>query len=351
MTVSLANYWVQKGWDVHVVTLARRDEDAYQLNARVQRTELNLAQASQTLLEAVPANLQRIRALRSVLLRIRPNVVVSMMAPCNVILAWASLGIRDMSIIGSERVHPPEVPLGRVWEYLRFISYGLLDAVVAQTGETKSWIISNTLARRTVVIPNPALPKESVTPSTAGITEYIARKKLLAVGRLEYQKGFDVLIEVFARIASRFGDWDLVIVGDGSLESELRERIGVLQLTHRVTLAGYTAHITDWYRSAELFVCSSRFEGFPNALVEAMAHGLPVVSFDCKTGPREIIRHGVDGILVPAGDEDALLSALVQAMSDTELRKRLASHAPEVQLKYALATVSGLWEKLFDTLQ
>jgi glycosyltransferase involved in cell wall biosynthesis len=202
-----------------------------------------------------------------------------------------------------------------------------------------------------VVIPNPVLAPPTIATSTPIRLGLGVRKRLLAVGRLEYQKGFDVLVNVFARVAPAFTEWELVIVGEGSLRSELQDRITALHLTDRVVLAGYTPDVGAWYRSAQLFVCSSRFEGFPNALVEAMAYGLPSISFDCKTGPREIIRDGIDGILVPAADEGALLAALGRAMSDAGLRERLGRRAAEVRTRFGITTISNLWETLFDTLR
>jgi glycosyltransferase involved in cell wall biosynthesis len=106
----------------------------------------------------------------------------------------------------------------------------------------------------------------------------------------------------------------------------------------------------DWYAAADVFVLSSRFEGFPNALVEAMAHGVPAISFDCDTGPRDIIRGGRGGVLVPPEDSDALAGALRMLFSDIGMRQRLSAEALEVRKRFSIDYVCGQWERLFSEL-
>jgi len=133
------------------------------------------------------------------------------------------------------------------------------------------------------------------------------RRIVLAVGRFTKVKGFDLLIKAFAGIAIAYADWDLVILGEGPERSDLEAQVEALGLGHRVKLPGRAGNMPDWYARADLFVMSSHFEGFPLVLVEAMAHGCPAVSFDCDTGPRDIIRDEMDGRLVrPVSDTGAV---------------------------------------------
>ena len=127
--------------------------------------------------------------------------------------------------------------------------------------------------------------------------------------------------------------------------------MAVAGLAERVLLPGRAGNVGDWYAASSLYVMSSRFEGFPNTLAEAMACGLPAVSFDCDTGPRDIIRHEVDGLLVPAGDAAALEAALRRLMADPALRGRFAARASEVRERFSLASVSARWEQLFRQMQ
>jgi len=170
------------------------------------------------------------------------------------------------------------------------------------------------------------------------------------MGRLVKSKGFDILIDAFSRIVNSNPEWSLKILGDGPLKRELQSQSEALGLANRIDFAGEVADPFPDLCAADLFVFPSRFEGFGLALCEAMACGLPVVSFDCPSGPREIIRNGLDGVLVPAEDTEALSKELDRLMADPGERQRLASRAPEVMIRFSIRRILGLWEELFDSI-
>ncbi|MGH8118890.1 MAG: glycosyltransferase, partial [Rhodanobacteraceae bacterium] len=169
---------------------------------------------------------------------------------------------------------------------------------------------------------------------------------LLAVGRLSPEKGFDLLIEAFAQVAERHRDWHLRILGEGPLRTDLEWRIAARGLGNRIAMPGFDADVREAMRAADLFVLSSRYEGFPNALLEAMAEGTACVSFDCDAGPRELIEHARNGWLVPAGDVPALAAALDALMRDAGTRARLGRCARGVVATYALPAILGQWNAL-----
>lgn len=352
VVATLAAFWAGKGWDVTVLTLAPRSEDFYVLAPQVGRIALDRAGASRNLVHGLLQNLGRVLALRRALRQLRPDVAVAMMSTPNVLLALASRGLPGLIAVGSERCYPPHAPLGRLWHALRRRTYGRLGAVVALTGECADWISIHCPARRVPVIPNPTpWPLPARPPLLApGALCRSGRKVLLAVGRLAPVKNFGTLLAVFARLAAAHPEWDLVILGEGPERPLLEAAVRAARLEGRVALPGIAGNVGDWYARAELFVMSSHSEGFPNALAEALAHGLPAVSFDCKTGPRDIIRDGVDGLLVPAGDAAALEQALGRVMRDSALRHALAARAGEARERFALARIAGMWEALFREL-
>jgi glycosyltransferase involved in cell wall biosynthesis len=173
------------------------------------------------------------------------------------------------------------------------------------------------------------------------------RKVLLAVGRLEAVKNYGVLVSVFGQLAARHPDWDLVILGEGPQRAALEAAIQAGPAAARIHLPGIAGNVGEWYVRAQLYVMSSHSEGFPNSLAEALVHGLPAVSFDCDTGPRDIVRHGIDGLLVPPGDAEALGRALNCLMEDPELRGDFAARAHEARERFSLERITGMWESLF----
>lgn len=350
VTANLANYWASKSWDITVVTLESQGEDFYILDPAVKRIALELAGRSDNGVQGLLRNAHRVIALRRILRRVAPDIAIGMMTTANVILALSALGLPKVRAIGSERIHPPQFFLGSIWHWLRRHCYARLAAVVALTGESAEWLRRHTSARRVLIIPN--APTWPILRQASALTleppRPSGRRILLAVGRLSGQKQFDVLIGAFAKLAEQYHDWDLIILGDGPLRHALLEQAGADGLEKRVFLPGKAGNVADWYKSADLYVMSSRFEGFPNTLVEAMAHGVPAISFDCDTGPRDIIRHEIDGLLVPAGDVPGLLSALDRLMGDHMLRQSLAKRAIEVRDRFSMERIARLWEDLFQ---
>jgi glycosyltransferase involved in cell wall biosynthesis len=183
-------------------------------------------------------------------------------------------------------------------------------------------------------------------PELGGRRATLESKVVVAAGRMGPQKGFDRLLPVWAKVAPEHPDWELKIWGGGKGIGKLRrqaEELGIADSTH---VMGFTSKLHDEFSDSSLYVMSSRKEGFPMVLLEAMSVGLPVVSYDCPTGPRDIIREGVDGYVVPDGDGDALAAALARLMDDPEARKRFGAAAVEGAARYDIATIAGRWEEL-----
>lgn len=346
---ALCNELGSRGLGVTLVTLAPRSDHEYRVDSGVTRIALDLLTPSGTAFAALINNVKRIAALRRVLATFRPDVVLGMMTSSSILAFFASIGLRTR-VIAAERIYPPMYPIGRAWEALRRFTYPRMSAVVAQTQKGAAWIEAHCPGSRTEIVPNSvSWPLPCFEPELAAQGFIGERKMLLAVGRLDRQKGFDLLLDGFATIASRHPQWDVVILGEGSERENLRKQAEALGVAHRIHLPGVVGNISAWYSRADLFVMSSRFEGFPNALLEAMASGCPVVSLDCDTGPSDIVRSGVDGVLVALSDGHAgLARELDDLMRDDARRVALSSRATEVRTRFSPKTVMDQWERLLN---
>lgn len=343
----LANKWAEKGWQVSLVTLGHEGEPFFPLHSAVGHEDLGLVRASRHLGEAIRHNFRRVKAIRRTIIERRPDVVISFQDSTNVIALLAASGLA-IPVVISQRVHPAHHDIGRIWTLARRLIYRRADVVVAQTEDVAVWLSTFTPRERISVIPNfVESPQKRTGGNTANGTGCGHADGLLwiaAAGRLVRQKGFDLLLAAFARTSARFAEWRLVIYGDGPERATLERLARTLGIASRVTFAGQVKDLMTHIHEAQLFVLSSRFEGFPNVLLEAMACGMPVVSFDCDSGPRDIIRHGVDGLLVPAQNTDALASALERLMADEGERHRFATRAVEVRKRFSPERIVSCWE-------
>ena len=215
-----------------------------------------------------------------------------------------------------------------------------LDRFVVLTEKDKeAWVE----LKNVCVIPNP-LSFTSTRRST------LSEKRIIAVGRYCHEKGYDLLLKAWVIVQNRTTDWRLEIFGEGD-RTQYEEMVDTLNLDrHRCILNGRSSKIQDEFLNSSLSVCSSKFEGFGLVITEAMACGLPVVSFDCPWGPRAIISDGEDGILVENGNVDKLAETIVLMIQNPERRKAMADKAIENVQRFRIDQIAGLWKSLFESL-
>lgn len=336
----IANWWAAAGEEPIVVTFWPESVDQYPLDSRVERLRLDLYRTS-----SVGEMIRRVRRLRRSLRSLRADIVVSFVDSTNLLTIASSRGLGVPTAV-SERIDPREHRIHWVLRALRRILYRWADVVVVQTEGARRWAQSFLPAERVAVIPNPVRPVPDLAPYDRREREAV----VMAMGRLRAQKGFDLLIRAYARVANKHPQWSVEIYGEGDEREHLRRLIAELDLEGRVFLCGYTNHPERILLRAGLFVLPSRYEGFPNVLLEAMAHGLPVIAADCRSGPDEIVRNGVDAVLVPPEDVEALADAMDWLMCDENERIRLASRAPEVIDRFGVEKMMGMWNELLQRL-
>lgn len=218
------------------------------------------------------------------------------------------------------------------------------DAIIVLTSQDLAdWKQLLSPKAKIVHIPNPV---SSFPKHAAALTS----RRILALGRLEEQKRFDLLLDAYAIFSRTHQDWMLRIRGSGSKEKELRSKVISLGLEERVEILDPTADVDAEYSDASLYAMSSKFEGFPMTLLEAMAYGVPCVSFACPNGPSEIIHDGEDGYLVRQGDVAALASRMSQVADDENLRRRMGEKARENIGRYDISRITDLWAAFFEEL-
>jgi len=335
--------------EVLLVTIDEQFPDDYVLNVDVHRISLKLARSSRGPLNATFNNLVVAKCLREVLRAYDVDIVVSFMTRANIVCALSCLG-GMCHHVACERNNPAMNEDNRLWRGLRRVTYSFSDVVVAQTGKGCAWLRENTSAKQVEIIPNPVVFPLSINPLVDETQLVPDNDFILAVGRLNSQKQFDHLITAFGALPVEYDHWRLVILGEGPDRKKLERLVSIEGLEHRVTIQGRVQNISLWYENAKIFVLSSRYEGFPNALVEAMSYGVSVVSYDCDTGPSELIESGVNGFLVKADDVVGLSKKIMELVGSETLRKKTGQSARLVKEQYSLEKVMNKWTLLLQSV-
>ena len=340
----LANALAAEGHGITLITLADRATDFFPIDPAIQRVGLAAQSMSGGLLDALRNNIGRIRQLRSALRGSNPEVLIAFCDQANVLALLASRGL-PCRVIVSERTDPSRHVIGRLWSGLRRFVYPWADTVVVQTEAVAAWLRREIPRAHIAVIPNPVLPPSVTKPTNSPESE---PPVIIGMGRLSQEKGFDRLLAAFAAVSTAFPNWRLHLLGDGPLRAALQTEAERLGIAARVSFLGNITEPAGHLAAADLFVLPSRYEGFPNALLEAMAAGLPVLAFDCPSGPAAIIRPGVDGVLIQADDVPVLQEQMARLMADTGERQRLGRAAVEVLDRFGMPALLQQWINLMN---
>lgn len=354
-----ANYFAEKlGYDITII-LTEGDglPYFYPLSDLIKVVNLNIGFEelwNQPIIKKIFLYLKKQRkyrkSLKSALMQIRPDMTISMLRREINFINSIRDGSKKIGEIHINRAHYRTFEEGdsnffkslfsKYWKYTLIKHLRQLSSFVVLTDKDReAWTELNNV----VVIPNPVSFSSTIV---SGQTE----KRVIAVGRYCHEKGYDHLLKAWAEVQNDCVEWRLDVYGDGDRTSYDRLLDDYQIDRSRCTLHGRVSDVQSEYVRSSLAVCSSRFEGFGLAIVEAMACGLPVVSFDCPWGPRSIISDGEDGILVENGNVKALATSIIQLIKDVNVREKMSKRAVANVQRFSIETIAYQWKNLFDKL-
>lgn len=347
MAIVLMNELVKRGHTVELLSWDRLDAQTYYpLDNRVTWHKLNMGDAGEK--AGWRLRLRRQRAIRRLISSLQPDVVIAFQHGPFLTAAIAALGL-GVPIVAAERNAPQRFDHLRAGKRreLIFQTFRLADCITVQLDDyVEGYPLY--LRDRIVSIPNPVTPAAAFAQPKG---ETGRRRKLLSVGRLSYQKNQSVLVEAFARIAGHAPEWNLILVGAGEDEAKLRQFVAEKGLTSRVEFIGAVKDVERYYLDSHLFCLPSRWEGFPNALAEAMAHGLPAVGYAACAGVGQLIESGKTGLLAEGnGSSETLAAVLLSLMADDNKRQEMGEAAAAAMDRYVPDKIFDRWETTLGKL-
>lgn len=335
----LAGHFSRAEFETILVTSFYKEEE-YPLAEGVKRLSLEDTQIEQSRFKR---NVTRIQKLRAICKKEKPDVLISFMAEPNFRAILATAGLPVKTIV-SVRNDPNREYAGFFGKIVGKVLLPTADGCVFQTEEAKAWFPKR-LQRKSAVIMNEVAERFFTV-------EREKTANVVAVGRLSKQKNHSLLLSAFARIADKFSEEKLLIYGEGICREALQQQITELGLKDRAFLMGNTSQVEEVLAQAGVFVLPSDYEGMPNALMEALAVGVPSISTDCPCGgPKALIEHEKNGLLVPVNDEDAMAEAMERLLQDRVFAEYLGTAAQNSAKKYLPVEIFMQWKQFIDGVE
>ena len=327
--------------DIHIVTITDT-ESFYALDERVRITglgqKLSRRNKMYKVFSAAFGGVKALFSLMNVVKKEKTDVLVAFLGPASFLAIALKVFGAKCRVIVSERCDP--TTRGGLYRFFQKLMFPKADVIVCQSEKVVEFF-KEKHRRKTVVIPNP-IAASAIPPRFEGERRHV----VVGVGRLDPQKNFEMLIKAFAALPEKFSDYTLEIYGGGPLEKELQGLIDEFGISQRAKLMGVKKNVMHYISNVALYVMSSNYEGFPNALVEAMATGLPVISTNFPTGVAEDIVKDGNGIVVPVGDEKALVSAMQRILSEEDKWEKMSIENRKLLDVLAESRVITMWENI-----
>lgn len=328
----LSGEFVRNGYNVEIVVYKMVDK-TYPLHKDIKLLPLCPSKNAEEI-----SLFKRVALMRDLIKKRKPEYVISFLTSVNMNVCLATIGL-PCKVIVSERNDPKQI--GNVFNQIkRDFAYSFADKFVFQTQQALN-CFSKRIQKKSIVILNPIL---SVFPLREK-----CEKRIVAVGRLNYQKNYPLLLKSFSKVVKLYPEYKLEIYGQGELRDELERLSKELCICDNVIFKGYQKKVHECIKDAGMYVMSSDFEGLPNALLEAMCMGIPCISTDCPCGgPAEVIENGKNGLLVPVNDEQMLFNAIVSYIENPSMASQIGENAKELAYRLEYKTIASQWLKFIE---
>jgi glycosyltransferase involved in cell wall biosynthesis len=336
-TVVIANELAARNYKVGIVCLANKGKPFFETHPNIQLYYLYHESDKQL---SFVRNIFRGIKLRQLYKNEKPDIIIIVGSGHSFLNIPAARGITTITWehfninVNRQFMHPLSRKIATLYS----------DRIVTLTNQDAENYKKKFGVKNVICIPNPITINNT---NKSPLTE----KRVLAIGRLTNQKGFDLLLDAWSQVENRNNGWKLRIIGSGRMLPLLLHKIRKYNLSDSIELIPSSDKIVTHFRESSIYVMSSRYEGLPLVLIEAMAMGLPIISFDCQTGPRDIIEDNLTGRLIPYLDVNRLAKELDNLMGDENKRKLLSENAIKRAENFELKVVADKWEKLFKKLK
>lgn len=340
---NLSNGLIDK-FEVVIITFSK-STPFYTIDQRIKVVScINAIDTPTSIYQSLKLNYKLTKKIYQILKTERVDTVIGFITSAN-ILAIIAAKIHGIPSIISERDNPLAGGLPKFWIIAKKLVYPLAHRVVLQTEGIKKIFAKKIKSEKLTILPNP------IASELTNLRDENVKKEnlILTVGRLDENKNQTEIIKAFGSIGLT-KDWKLLIIGDGHKKQELTDLIHSLNLTDKVEIISKVKRIDKYYNKASIFVFTSKTEGFPNALLEAMHFGLPSISTECNFGPSDLINDGVNGFLVPINQEKILKERLSQLINNPELRLKFSNKAQMTTENYRSEKVIAKWEELINSI-
>lgn len=337
VVVNLAEYFYAKGYRVTIATTYSENVE-FTVSEGIKRI---LTEPTEDMLRG--GRLQNFKTrfsfLRNTWKTEKPDIILSFIGKNNMMAILTSMFL-NIPVLVAVRGEPTLEYYSKILRLVSKTLYVLADGVILQTHRSKEYF-PGYIRRKTKVLPNPLNPDFMAEP-------YVGKRdnRIVCVGRIDDNKNQKLLIDAFDSIADKFPNVTVDLIGGGPDKEKMQDYAATLNRNDRIHFSGPVLNVPERIYNAGIFVLTSNTEGMPNVLIEAMVLGIPSIATDCPCGgPGELIEDGVNGLLIPVGDKEALAAALSRVLSDTELQKKLGKNAARIREKLAPEIVNKQWEE------